>query len=169
MENLNPIKVLLIEHEEITRDIDILQDRVEMVLRQAQDRALGFTPNEQELDEMMELARCLYNKIRSHFYKEEQALFQVMEDNLFDRRCTTIMRDEHREILERGFQLLGIFGHWKDNLWEPEKVSGLRHPLFEFINSLRSHIRREEQILYPMAQICLNEEQIKEISRRVKS
>jgi hemerythrin-like domain-containing protein len=169
MENLNPIKVLLSEHEEITKDIDILQDRVERVLRQAQDKTLSLTLNEQELDEMRELARCLHNKIRSHFYKEEQALFQVMEDNLFDRRCTTIMRDEHKEILEHGFQLLGIFGNWKDNLWDPEKISGLQHLLFEFINSFKSHIRREEQILYPMAQICLNEEQIKEIGRRVKS
>jgi hemerythrin-like domain-containing protein len=168
MEHLNFIKVLSIEHEEIARDVEALQGRVERVLQQTQDQVLTFTSSEQELNEMVELVHYLHGKIHSHFYKEEQALFQVMEESLSDRKCTTLMREEHREILERCFGLLSLLHDWKDHLLDPEKVSKLQHLLLEVVNSFRSHIRREEQVLYPMAQICLRDEQREEIERRVK-
>lgn len=170
MEHLNLINILSVEHEEIARDIDVLQDKAERVLQQAQDRALGLTPNaqEQELNEIMELVRCLHNKICSHFYKEEQPLFQIMEESLSDRRCTAILRDEHKEILERYFRLTDRLGDWKSNVSDLEKASKLERALWQFINSFRSHAHREEQILYPMARACLSEEQLTEIGRRIK-
>jgi hemerythrin-like domain-containing protein len=78
------------------------------------------------------------------------------------------MREEHREILERCFRLLSLLHDWKNQLLDPEKVSKFQHLLLEVVNSFWSHVRREEQVLYPMAQICLRDEQREEIKRRVK-
>lgn len=165
MDFVDPMAIFLTDHQELVKNASILRSNIEAVLDLVPVRQ--SSPMAQQLNGILELVSDIQDKIYSHFYKEEQVLFQIIEENFSDRSCTVVMRNEHGEILERCFRLLQAVREVIDNLSDLERVSKLEPSFFEFLNALESHLRREEQVLYPMVWVNLSEEQMLEIHRRV--
>ena len=109
---------------------------------------------------------------RNHHGKEESHLFPMMEQRGFspDAGPTAVMRREH----EQGRQLVGAMADALDSASAGEAVGveaflGAAH---DFINLLRQHIHKENQILFPMAEQALtaaDKEKLLEAFARVNS
>lgn len=94
---------------------------------------------------------------RNHHGKEEAHLFPMMEQRGFspDAGPTAVMRREH----EQGRQLVGAMADALESAaaGEAAGVDSFLGAAHGFINLLRQHIQKENQILFPMAEQALTE------------
>ena len=104
-----------------------------------------------------------------HHSKEEDILFVAMVDHGFPREAgpIAVMLHEHDvgRSLVRTLDGLAQQGA----AWSGEDHRTLAHTVGEFSTLLRQHIRKENQILYPMANARLPEPVKEEIFRRFQS
>lgn len=104
-------------------------------------------------------ALWLYTELKVHNEAEETYLFPLM-DPLFsgDHGPTSCMREEHRQLWDLTLMVLGdITDGTARNPDQCERLS------FQLITALRSHIEKENNVLYPMAERMLDADTLKKL------
>lgn len=104
-------------------------------------------------------ALWLYTELKVHNEAEETYLFPLM-DPLFsgNHGPTSCMREEHRQLWDLTLMVLGdITDGAARNPDQCERMS------FQLITTLRSHIEKENNVLYPMAERMLDADTLKNL------
>lgn len=139
-------------HEAVT----ILMDEhrvIEQVLGALETFALGLQEGKEvSREDLRDFADFFRNFAdRCHHGKEEDRLFQAMKDHGFPSEYgpLAVMLAEHTEGRQH-VGALAALGEGTGPLSDEEKVSAVSHAL-AYVPLLRSHILKEDNILYPMA------------------
>jgi len=143
------------------------------VIEKALDAMEGWSAKlgrEKEPDEKAELARFVAFiqgfADAYHHGKEEDILFVLMGQHGFPRHVgpIAVMLQEH----DLGRSLVGVLGGLakQSTPWSKEDQAAIAQTVQEFSALLRQHIRKEDQVLYPMADARLPEPIKAEMFRR---
>jgi hemerythrin-like domain-containing protein len=158
IQRMDAISLLTEEHRLILQVLDALDAFADQVGRGLDDRA--------ELGRFARFVRE-YADARHHG-KEEDILFEAMVEAGFPREAgpIAVMRLEHeagRARLAVMAELAGLPG------WTAEHRSRLLDAAHGYTELLRSHIRKEDTILYPMALQRLGPERLERVDRECRA
>jgi DUF438 domain-containing protein len=152
------LSTMIGEHEALLEFLDEL----DWVNRSIQEMT-EYTPGQEEFERLTHLARHLV-EAESHHRREEQVLFPELEKRGVEEP-PAVMRQEHEEMRPRKQRLKELaqnvstadFNRFKRELGE----------LVDYlVPTLRSHIFKENNILYPVALHAIDDESV---WRRLKS
>ncbi len=149
----NPIEELMDDHRLIERVLEAFEKRV--VSGEGGELPLGFV--KEALEFFAEFADS------HHHFKEESALFPAMERRGVPREGGPIGMMLHEHEIGRA-ALRGI----RENLpkageGSAEAVEAIRRHAGEYVNLLRNHIWKEDNVLFRMAEAHLSPEDIQEL------
>lgn len=149
-----PIRRLLADHVQVIALLERLEAAVTGSLPASQPPVIG------------DAIRFFEVELPLHIDQENDALFPPLEEHLGrDSGPCAVMRAEHEEITDLGRRFLDLAaGNPGAESWrEMEQVSR------EASNLLRSHLFKEERILFPMAQQLLPAEAFAAINERMSA
>ena len=134
--------------------LDQLSTQHELLLGQL--NYLQQLKNDRELYDIVglkEIAFVIIKAIEKHAYIEEKILFPAL-DNFFPGEVSPIqvMQFEHKE-LDRVILLL-------KNAKEPYQI---KIEIQKFIEFMKDHIAKEEEVVFPLARKLLDEKRLKEL------
>lgn len=144
--NKNPINILRKEHDKVLRILDKLEKSTEN--KNAKSIADNIMVLEKEFN-------------RHSLNKEEKALFPEIEKFIPSKSGPTeMMRMEHKELVV-------LIKDFKENLKNKnfKKLNGIENSI---LSLLRPHIDKENNILFMMAEMHLNNKQKKTILEKFK-
>ena len=168
-----PLQELLSDHEKYVQSMEAF----EKALTKFKDSQFQITP---------ELSRCMSaffklvdEDMEEHHRKEEKHLFPVLRKRLIEAgecspgvkgRTVTpceIMESDHRSLLVSVNLVMNLIGIGS-KLPDPKSRYVVFHYAFEqakeMIEELRLHIFKENQVLFPLAQKLLTEEEKKSLA-----
>ncbi len=133
---------LMSEHRLIERALDALD-------RWASDLTIGppSAASFQEIHTFLPFFRDFVDGL--HHHKEEQVLFTAMADTGFPRHAGPIAVMEHDHQLGRAH--IAALSDLTSRPLDAGAIASVTAHAHEFSSRLRAHIRKEDQILYPMA------------------
>jgi hemerythrin-like domain-containing protein len=140
---MDPIETLMSEHR-------VIEQVLEALLTFAADARLRGRPGEQaELARFVTFLREYADDL--HHAKEEKILFAAMVEHGFPAGSGPIgvMLDEHdrcRALVRR------LAGHAGAAAWDDQARQDVAETARAFVALLAAHIRKEDGVLYPMAQ-----------------
>ncbi|HVP07672.1 MAG TPA: hemerythrin domain-containing protein [Candidatus Acidoferrum sp.] len=148
---MGAIEMLMTEHRLILKVLGAMEKYVEAVVSgQPVDRA--------DLEKFVTFIREFAD--RCHHGKEEDILFASMVEQGYPREQgpVAVMLAEH----EQGRQLVGVLKAIaaKSGAWTEEEKSQLIRAALGYISLLRSHIHKEDHVLYPAAENHLGPERM---------
>jgi len=155
MSERHPIEILQREHEEALAQLQLLEQSA----RHLHDH--GFST--EALAQVMESTRFINTDIRSHNEKEERALFPILDAYLPPNGPTAVMRAEHQQLwdqLDRLEKLTHSLQAHSQNLRLREELA---ETAFAVVHLLSNHIWKENNILFPMAQGLLRQDEWKDV------
>ena len=175
----DPIEVLRAEHREILAGIADLRTAVHAL------EARGEAAVPAALPAFAAAGRMMATRLLAHSRKEDEALFPALERAFGgDAGPTAVMRGEHRAIHAQA----DLFRRTLDELERvehPALVAGgdalralagggagagrLCAAAREVIELLEAHFQKEEEILFPMAQSVLSEDDLAAVGRGMES
>jgi len=143
---MDPIEELMNEHRVIEKVLDAL------VAASDRDMPLDFYRKAVEF--------ITHFADGFHHAKEEGELFPMLEEKGIPRRMGPIgvMCEEHevaRAIVSRMRECI-----------EAKDTGGLRSASLEYVALLRSHIQKEDQVLFPMGRGCLSGNELENLRTR---
>ena len=146
---MHPIDVLMDEHRTIESVLDSLCLFARTTLEEADDQR-------SVLAQFVELLR-MFDEL--HHMKEEDMLFERMLHNGFprDNGPLAIMLADHKTCRELVSTLAGLAE--QAEAWTGENHLMLHEAATEYTLLLKSHIAKEDNVLYPMSQRFLPPEQ----------
>lgn len=152
---VHPLSILREEHEIILENLRRFEKTMEKI-RVSE----SFEQISDELDELGTIAHLLVDA-EKHHRREEEALFPPLEE----RGVTgppRIMRMEHEELWQRKKALKELVDK-HETMDYPTFVERLHELEAYIVSNLRSHIKKENNILYPTPVKTLEEKQWKKI------
>lgn len=117
----NPIKMLMAEHQEVLKKLDILEDQI----------------RRRDVEGLWETTAAVENDIILHsIKKEEEVLFPFVKDKIsMGDRLIGIMDEDHREFIS-------LLHAYRCGLQDGEMLDGIVRSV---IVNLRNHIRKEDE------------------------
>ncbi len=155
----DPFVIFEAQHEEGLKQLERLEGAVERL------RASEASP---ELWKAIRGATAFINgEVRLHNQKEEELLFPPLEEVLPPGGPTAVMRDEHRALWSSLGRLEEAISRWEkgDRAAKGEVINSARF----MVELLRAHIRKENEVLYPMARRLLGPEKIEGMAQRLEA
>lgn len=168
--NDNPTRILKYEHAATLLKLELMQ----RALQYLQGAPGNTVPERIEVEKALlrDLVGALEETIRLHFQKEEEALFPVLAEYIGkEHGPIEVMLHEHQKIRS-------VFDALKGNLQDfggsaaPVEEGRLKVILasgFEAVRLLRSHIGKENEVLFRICETSLSEEEKKEVARKMKA
>ena len=136
-----PTQVLMAEHELILQALDALEKKVAAV-------QAGAAPDRAYFEKAVEFLRTFADKC--HHGKEEEILFKRMADRGFPLRGGPIAVMLHEHEMGRAF-IKGIAEGAAKIGTDPVAAKQIAENAKGYIELLRNHIGKENNILFPMA------------------
>jgi hemerythrin-like domain-containing protein len=140
---MTPIEELKTEHEGILLMLDILEKMSERIVE-------GKNVPVDHLKQVLDFLQVFADKC--HHGKEEQILFSAMEEAGVPKEGgpLAVMFSEHG----RGRQFIGEMNNLVNSYEKGESgaLMVLTTPALQYVNLLRSHIWKENNVLFPMAE-----------------
>ena len=145
---MKSLQVLMDEHRVIERAISALTGYARAI-------ALGADHPQRDLAELVSFVQDYADQ--HHHGKEEDILFRTMVDHGMpvDGGPLAVMLAEHTEA-RRFTQTLAQLAA-EQSAWSPEQQRRLLRAAMGYAQLLRSHIQKEDRVLYPMASQMLPE------------
>ncbi len=152
---MDPIQLLMEEHRLLEKVID------------AFEAFGGSFPDEGKLDQtdLERFARFIREYAHDcHHDKEEKILFRAMAKNGIpdDSGPLGCMFEEHS--LGREYTAILFKGTEAGDSWPPALQKKVHRAIVDYTEMLRSHIRKEERILYPLAAANLGTKLMKKVA-----
>lgn len=166
----SPTRILKYEHEAALLKLELMQ----RALQYLQGTPGDTVPERIEVERALlkDLVGALEETIRPHFQKEEEALFPILAEYIGkEHGLIEVMLHEHQKIRS-------VFDALKGNLQDfggsagPVEEGRLKIILmsgFEAVRLLRSHIGKENEVLFKICETSLSEEEKKEAVRKMKA
>jgi DUF438 domain-containing protein len=142
------------EHENTLRELSAL-DSISNQIQGNDD----FEKNKGELKKTSEH----FKQIQKHFEKEEIILDKLEEKGV--KGPVEVMREEHEEIREEENKFNELTNK---SALSDEEIKKLKHVIRYLIEMFKSHIQKEEMILYPLVLERLSEEEFTECEDKSK-
>ncbi|HKL13202.1 MAG TPA: DUF438 domain-containing protein [Halanaerobiales bacterium] len=162
LDESHPLAVLVREHDEILNTLDRLEIAVDKI-----DKLDEYDPDKEVFQELKEIGQLLL-ETEKHHEREEEALFPEV-DALGITGPTRIMRMEHDDLWPYKEEINEL-AQTADKMDFAEFKSQLKE-LSEFlVLTLRDHIYKENNILYPTAKDVITYdkwEKIKNLSNEI--
>lgn len=143
----DPLDRFIAEHDEALAALERLEEAAEAL--QAGDRA------PEHLRTAKQVHSFLSTTVREHNENEERALFPM----LGDRAPTEVFVDEHVDLRAAEEELRSAI--------EAGDRGETASAAFDIIDLLRTHIDRENEVLFPTARELLGADGLAEVSRRL--
>ncbi|MBI1807249.1 MAG: hemerythrin domain-containing protein [Ignavibacteria bacterium] len=153
----DPIAQLMQEHNEALVQLKLLNKAVHAF---SQD---GYSTR--HFNQINAALRFIEEEVSVHNYKEEAALFPVLER--YVEGPTRVMRNDHKK-LKKGFKQLtdavqDIQKH-RDSFSAIKRLSTVSKSVVQlFVN----HIHKENYILFPLVQQFLTKDELREIAKKM--
>ena len=139
----HPLAVLVREHDEILNTLDRLEVAMDKI-----DKLDEYDPNKEVFEELKEIGQLLI-ETEKHHEREEDALFPEV-DKLGITGPTRIMRMEHEDLWPYKEEINELAQN-ADEIDFDEFKRQLKELSEHLIATLRDHIYKENNILYPTA------------------
>lgn len=153
----HPVHTLMEEHKVIVATLDKLQALVERLRLMNQYEEMG--------DDLEILKDCAHHLVEaeSHHQREEEALFPRIEKHDITEP-PMIMKEEHVEFLKQKRELYKI-AHSGRTLPFPDFKQAVIHSGVYLSHELKSHIFKEDNILYQIALQILTPQEWEEVKK----
>jgi hemerythrin-like domain-containing protein len=150
---VNPASILTQEHQAVLLKLEALENIIRNLAQPVKVSA-----------QLKELAAFFDTQFWVHFDKEEQALFPEF-DNFMPRGAgpLAVMLDEHEVIRNTWEQVHEGVAAYLKNAGDKKAVHTIEEKGSHFVDFLRSHISKEDGLLFAMAEMHLNEGQKKKV------
>ena len=147
---MRAIQLLLAEHGMILDFLDLLQEAGKRIARDEGPVPEFFTQS-------VEFCRTYADK--AHHYKEEHVMFGLLAQKHEGRLDDLIAR--HRDQHETCRNLVGAMSDSIESYGRGETEGGraLSENISEYVKILRSHIKSENEIFFPMSLAFISEEE----------
>ena len=145
---MKAIEILTKEHESILKFLDYLVVANDQLVQ-------GTGPSKEFFEKAINIARSFADKF--HHYKEEYVMFGLLAQKHNGQIDGEIER--HRSQHEHCRNLINEISKKLDGYSKSLDSSSrtLHRNLTEYIHTLRSHIRSENEVFFPMVENALNE------------
>ncbi|MBD3336472.1 MAG: hemerythrin [Candidatus Eisenbacteria bacterium] len=152
---MDPIYLLMNEHQLILKVLTALESYAARVEK-------GEDVPRADLESFTEFIRNFADAC--HHGKEEDVLFEVMAENGFPKEMGPIgvMLQEH-DVGRRYVTTLRSAVEAEGD-WDPERRNAVVQAARGYVNLLREHIHKEDNILYPMAGTQLSSEAMQKVA-----
>jgi hemerythrin-like domain-containing protein len=154
------IEQLMKEHEAIQRMLNIVE-------KVCANLTSGERVDPEHLKQILEFFRIFADEC--HHGKEEHVLFPALEEAGIPKEGGPIglMLNEHN--LMRGYVKNFAEAVDRYQAGEPQALSKVVHYATDYVATLRQHIDKENNILFPMAEIQLSDEKQTELAEQFES
>lgn len=105
-------------------------------------------------------------ELRAHFLHEEEALFPVLSRQIGPMGPVAVMLAEHRSLWQAVDAMEEALEQMKHG--GPQDIVPLRQVASHIVWSLRSHIQKEDEMLFPLAEAHLQEQGRQEVDYRME-
>ncbi len=145
------------EHELGLTQLEKLNSAAQYMLR------TGFSP--EKFEEITEAIRYIETEIRQHYEKEEKYLFPLLERHI----ATTprVMMDEHRELWKTVHNIRQNVEDIEEGRIYSSTVKEMLQSAGQLYQLFKSHIAKENMVLFPMARKLLTPEEYGFVSRNI--
>lgn len=151
-----PTDILKNEHKEVLKKLDALED----VFRRLDDK-------EAVTSQLEELTSFFNTDFWIHFSKEEEALFPEIEKFIpREGGPTGMMLIEHEDLRNTNVEIQKAVSQYLGGSESEETKQAIQRHGNIFIGTLRPHIEKEDNMLFMMADMHMDEAQIETVLRR---
>ncbi len=148
-----PTEILKEEHENVLQKLDSLEEVIS-----------HLDKKETISDKLKELASFFKTDFWIHFAKEEEALFPEIEKFIpRDGGPTGMMLIEHEDLRNTNTEIQQAIGVYLRNSDDLETKGMIQRYGTHFISLLRDHIDKENNILFMMADMHLDQRQMDKV------
>jgi hemerythrin-like domain-containing protein len=148
---------------------EMLKDEHKAVLQKltAFEKIIGRLDKREEISaELKELAAFFATEFWTHFDKEEQALFPEFDSFMpHGAGPIAVMREEHIVLRKTNDVMQEAIARYLKGADDAATKQTIKQNVSHFINFLRSHINKEDGILFMMADMHLNQKQNEKVAR----
>lgn len=116
---------------------------------------------------MKEILASLGPELVRHFSDEEEVLFPCLASVIGSRGPIAAMGDEHK-VIQRSLALLREKGEKASNGGLPSSPT-LEEVINYLVVFLRSHIKKEDSMLFPLAEKVLQPSLLEEVAAEIKA
>ncbi|MEK6589397.1 MAG: hemerythrin domain-containing protein [Nitrospinota bacterium] len=153
----------------MSRPTEILSNDHRVVLEKLNvlDRTINNIKSQDAKKTLEDLKLFIKKEMEVHFTKEEDALFPEIE-KFMPREAGPlgVMLMEHEDLYKYEDNLVRGIDLFIKNESNGEAIKLIKENGTNYINLLREHIYKEDNMLFMMADMHLEEDQIKEIMRK---
>ena len=148
-----PTQILKEEHENVLQKLDSLEEIIS-----------HLDKKDEVSDKLKELASFFKTDFWIHFAKEEEALFPEIEKFIpREGGPTGMMFIEHEDLRNTNTQLQPVIGVYLRDAGDLETKGIIQRYGTHFISLLREHINKENNILFMMADMHLDQRQMDKV------
>ena len=147
---------------------EMLKDEHQAVLKKldAFDKIIGRLEKREDLAELKDLAAFFKTEFWGHFDKEEQALFPEFDSFMpHGAGPIAVMLEEHRVLRDTNDIMQEAITRYLDGADDAATRKIIVDNVSHFIGFLRSHINKEDGILFAMADMHLDQRQNDKVAR----
>lgn len=153
----DPIAVLRKEHVDSLDQLAKLENASDSI------RFSGFSA--EAFHSVAEAIRYIELEFRKHDEKEEQHLFPIIEKHRPGE--TRIYVEEHRELWRAFRELKTLVQNVEDGRIHGSSIIDLIQTAQFIVDHLRTHIEREEEVLFPLVKQLFTNEDYKRLTKAV--
>ena len=146
----DPLNILLQEHQEGLQHLARLEQAAESI------QANGFSA--EAIEEIIEAVRWMNNDVREHILREERYLFPVIERH--GSELPESMRNDHHELRGAFSQFMEIVQEIERGRMRGSSIHEIVQISLHIVTIMRSHITRENELLFPLAKRLLSVEEL---------
>ena len=153
---VRPTDILKAEHQDVLQKLDTLAD----VINRLHEKAAIAAP-------LKDLTTFFNTDFWTHFAKEEEALFPELEKFIpRDAGPLGVMLAEHEDLRRTNAEIQRVTGDYLRDSDNAQARTVLQNQGTHFITVLRDHINKENNILFMMADMHLDQEQVRSVLER---
>jgi len=153
----DPLDLLKKEHEEGQKHLERLGSAADSI------KINGFSV--EAFEEIVDAVRWMNTDVRRHTDWEEKHLFPLIERHTSE--LPEQMRNDHRELRSSFTQLLDIVREIEEGKMRGSSIHEIVQISYVIVELMRSHIQKENDHLFPLAQKMLTIKEYDELMHQV--
>jgi len=145
----DPLELLKQEHEEAMHHLQVLENAADSI------KASGFSA--EAFEQIAETIRWMNTEVRRHTKLEEQYLFPLVEHHM--KNLADQVKGDHQDMWDSFSDLLDTVKEVEEGRLHGTSIRTVVAIARTIVEQMRSHIRRENTILYPALKELMTEQE----------
>jgi hemerythrin-like domain-containing protein len=155
----DPIDLLRREHRDGLQRLMVLENAAESI------RAGGFSP--EAFEQIAETIRWMNTVVGKHTEIEERFLFPLIDRHM--RTLAEQVRGEHRDLWDLFSDLLNAVREVEEGRLRGTSIRDIVTIARSIVDLMRTHIRREDSMVFPAVRHVLTEEEYKKLLEGIRT